>query len=316
MNLLVTGGCGFIGSHFINQYINKCDLIVNLDILEYCSNEKNVIPKDNYLFIKGDINDRDLVSNILEKYSIKVVVNFAAHTHVDNSFLNSLDFTKVNVLGTHNLIDCCRHYGKLDKFIHMSTDEVYGEVDIDHPGCSEHTILNPTNPYAATKAAAEFIVRSYNYSFKLPIVIVRCNNVYGPNQYPEKIISKFIHLLKNNKKCTIHGKGQSRRNFIHAHDVAKAFEYILNYGQDSKIYNIGTTNEYNVMEIVQKLVHLLKPGEDYKNWIEFVEERNFNDFRYAIDASELVAMGWKESISFDDGLRDLVSLHNINADES
>jgi dTDP-glucose 4,6-dehydratase/UDP-glucose 4,6-dehydratase len=306
MNLLVTGGCGFIGSHFINQYIDKCALIVNLDILEYCSNVDNVIPKDNYVFIKGDINDRDLVSNLLEKYSINMVINFAAHTHVDNSFLNSLEFTKVNVLGTHNLIDCCRHYGKLDKFIHMSTDEVYGEVDIDHPGCSEHTILNPTNPYAATKASAEFIVRSYNYSFKLPIMIVRCNNVYGPNQYPEKIISKFIHLLKNNKKCTIHGKGQSRRNFIHAHDVAKAFQYIIEHGKDGKIYNIGTTNEYNVMEIVQKLVHLLKPGEDYKNWIEFVEERNFNDFRYAIDASELIEMGWKESINFDDGLRDLV----------
>lgn len=315
MNLLVTGGCGFIGSHFINQYIDKCALIVNLDILEYCSNVDNVIPKDNYIFVKGDINDRDLVSNLLERYSINMVINFAAHTHVDNSFLNSLEFTKVNVLGTHNLIDCCRHYGKLDKFIHMSTDEVYGEVDIDHPGCSEHTILNPTNPYAATKAAAEFIVRSYNYSFKLPIMIVRCNNVYGPNQYPEKIISKFIHLLKNNKKCTIHGKGQSRRNFIHAYDVAKAFEFIIKYGQDSKIYNIGTTNEYNVMEIVQKLVNLIKPGEDYKDWIEFVEERNFNDFRYAIDASELVDMGWKESITFDDGLRDLVSLHNINASE-
>jgi UDP-glucose 4,6-dehydratase len=266
----------------------------------------NVIPKDNYIFIKGDINDRDLVSNLLEKYSINMVINFAAHTHVDNSFLNSLEFTKVNVLGTHNLIDCCRHYGKLDKFIHMSTDEVYGEVDIDHPGCSEHTILNPTNPYAATKAAAEFIVRSYDYSFKLPIMIVRCNNVYGPNQYPEKIISKFIHLLKNNKKCTIHGKGLGRRNFIHAYDVAKAFEYIIEHGNDGGIYNIGTTNEYSVMEIVKKLVNLMKPGEDYKNWIEFVDERKFNDFRYAIDASELIKMGWRESINFDDGLRDLV----------
>jgi UDP-glucose 4,6-dehydratase len=309
MNLLVTGGCGFVGSHFINHYIDKCALIVNLDILEYCSSETNVVPQDNYVFVHGDINDRALVAKLLEEYSINIVVHFAAHTHVDNSFVNSLDFTRVNVLGTHTLIDCCKNYGKLDKFIHMSTDEVYGEVDIDHPGCSEHTILNPTNPYAATKAAAEFIVRSYNYSFKLPIIIVRCNNVYGPNQYPEKIIAKFIHLLRNNQKCTIHGRGQSRRNFIHAHDVASAFGYIIKYGSDARIYNIGTTNEYNVLEIVQKLIHLMKPDQDYKDWIEFVPERNFNDFRYAIDTSELLELGWKETIPFDDGLCDLVSNH-------
>jgi dTDP-D-glucose 4,6-dehydratase len=157
-------------------------------------------------------------------------------------------------MGTHVLLQASKEYGKIKKFLHFSTDEVYGEVDLEHPGCHEKSLLNPTNPYAATKAAAEFLVRSYYHSFKLPVVIVRCNNVYGPNQYPEKLIPKFIKLLREGKKLTIHGNGSTRRNFIWAEDVAIATELIFHSGELNEVYNIGTKQEYSVMDVARLLV--------------------------------------------------------------
>ncbi len=300
--ILVTGGCGFIGSNFINVHLENHpeDTIVNIDRLDYCANETNVVPHPNYTFVKGDINDQKLVLDILNTHHIDTVVHFAAQSHVDNSFeeWTSLNFTRDNVLGTHTLLECCRIYKKIIRFIHMSTDEVYGEVSIDHVGCTEKSILNPTNPYAATKAGAEMLVRSYQHSFGLPVIIVRCNNVYGPNQYPEKLIPKFIKFLTENKKCPIHGTGQTRRNFIHAHDVANAFDTIIEKGRVGKIYNIGTDNEYSVLEIAEMIVHKLKPGESVDDWIEFVPDRYFNDFRYSIDSSELRKLGWIETHNF------------------
>jgi dTDP-glucose 4,6-dehydratase len=272
---------------------------VNIDRLDYCANETNVTRTNNYIFVKGDIKDSELVLLLLEKYHIDTVVHFAAQSHVDNSFeeWRSLDFTMDNVVGTHTLLECCRIYKKIHRFIHMSTDEVYGEVSIDHTGCCpERSLLNPTNPYAATKAGAEMLVRSYNHSFGLPTIVMRCNNVYGPNQYHEKVIPKFIHKLKNNQKCTIHGTGQTRRNFIHSTDVARAIDVIIEKGKIGKIYNIGTDNEYSVLEIATILINKYKPGEQVENWIEFVPDRYFNDFRYSIDSSELRKLGWEPSI--------------------
>lgn len=299
--ILVTGGCGFIGSNFINYYMDThpIDKIVNIDRLDYCAKETNVKPNDNYTFIKGDINDRELIIKTLIDYHIDTVIHFAAQTHVDNSFeeWTSLDFTRDNVLGTHTLLECCRIYKKIHRFLHMSTDEVYGEVSLDHTGCNEKSILNPTNPYAATKAGAEMLVRSYHYSFGIPIIIMRCNNVYGPNQYPEKVIPKFISQIKNNQKCTIHGNGQTRRNFIHTYDVSTAIDTILQNGHVGKIYNIGTDNEYSVLDIARIVIEKYKPGEDIENFIEFVPDRYFNDFRYAIDSSKLRKLGWNEKIN-------------------
>jgi dTDP-glucose 4,6-dehydratase len=229
------------------------------------------------------------------------VIHFAAQTHVDNSFGNSLEFTIDNILGTHTLLECCRVYNKIKRFIHISTDEVYGEVDIDHKGCSEKSLLNPTNPYAATKAGAEFIVRSYYYSFNMPVIITRGNNVYGPRQYPEKLIPKFINQLLNNEKCTIHGVGETRRNFIYVDDVAKAVEIILQKGIVNNIYNIGTNNEYSVSEIADKLIKYLKPNDKVEDWIQYVTDRNFNDYRYAIESKELRNLGWQEETGFDKG---------------
>ena len=311
MNILVTGGCGFIGSNFINHYLikNEDDKIYNIDCLYYCSSEKNVNPNPRYKFIKGDITSKDLVSHILEEYAIDIIIHFAAQSHVDNSFESSLQYTRDNVLGTHTLLQAAKEYGRLTRFIHFSTDEVYGEVDRDHPGCTEYALLNPTNPYAATKAAAEFIVRSYFHSFKLPTIIVRCNNVYGPNQYPEKLIPKFIKLLKEGQKMTIHGKGETRRNFIWTEDVNTALDAILTRGVVNEIYNIGTTQEFSVMEVAKLLVELLTVDKVLENHCVYVEDRPFNDSRYAVDTSALAALGWNEvHTDFITNIKHLISL--------
>lgn len=299
-NLLVTGGCGFIGSNFINYYKEKNPdvKIINFDKLDYCS-EKNGINHDKLVI--GNLKNKDLVVHILNEHNIDTVIHFAAQTHVDNSFGNSLEFTIDNILGTHTLLECCKVYNKIKRFIHISTDEVYGEVDINHKGCTEKSLLNPTNPYAATKAGAEFIARSYFYSFNMPIIITRGNNVYGPRQYPEKLIPKFINQLLNNEKCTIHGKGDTRRNFIYVDDVVKAIEIILQKGIINNIYNIGTNNEYSVSEIADKLITYLKPNDKIEDWMQYVTDRNFNDYRYAIKSNELYDLGWKEETNFEKG---------------
>lgn len=310
-NILVTGGCGFIGSNFINIYKNLYSNIniINIDKIDYCSN-KNDITHDKLII--GNINNKELILHILNEYNIDTVINFAAQTHVDNSFGNSLQFTNDNINGTHNLLECCKEYNKIKKFIHISTDEIYGEVDLNDSPCTEKSLLNPTNPYAATKAATEFIVKSYYYSFKLPIIITRSNNVYGPRQYPEKVIPKFITLLKNNNKCTIHGTGQTRRNFIHVNDVVNALDHIIKYGLINSIYNIGTNNEYSVLEIAEKIIKILKPNQNYENYIEFIPDRNFNDYRYYIDSTELIKLGWTEKINFNDGLNETINWYINN----
>ena len=315
MIILVTGGCGFIGSNFINHFLanNSNATIVNIDKLDYCANVSNVTASENYVFVKGDINNKELVYNTLQQYNIEYVVHFAAQTHVDNSFHKALDYTVDNVLGTHSLLECCRLYKNIKKFIHISTDEVYGEVDLNNEGCCEKSILNPTNPYAATKAGAEFIVRSYYYSFNLPIIIVRANNVYGRHQYPEKLIPKFIKLLKGNNKLTIQGNGNTRRNFIYVDDVVNAISIIFSQGKINNIYNIGSKNEYSVMEIGAMLLEMIKGPEcNINDYIEYIPDRNFNDFRYAIKSTQLQSLGWKEEKDFIEGLRDTVDwyMHN------
>ena len=212
INLLITGGCGFIGSNFINHISSKSKYrIFNLDALYYCADINNINPEvrnsGNYHFIKGNLCDESLLTFVLETYQITQVINFAAQSHVQNSFEDSLLYTKDNILGTHTLLETCRKYGQIEKFIHVSTDEVYGEsmLDINESHKTEHSILCPTNPYAATKAGAELIAQSYHHSFNFPVIITRGNNVCGPNQYPEKLIPRFIKLLKENKKVTIQG---------------------------------------------------------------------------------------------------------------
>jgi dTDP-glucose 4,6-dehydratase len=241
---------------------------------------------------------------MLRRYNIDTIIHFAAQSHVDNSFGNSIQFTEDNVLGTHCLLECARDYGKIKLFLHISTDEVYGEVDRNHPGCEEEkSLLNPTSPYAATKAAAEFLVRSYYHSFKLPIIITRGNNVYGPNQYPEKLIPRFITNLLQNKKCPIHGDGLSRRNFIYVDDVCRAVDIIMRKGKINEIYNIGSNDEYNVLEILEHLINLLgMEDKSIEEVSEKVEDRLFNDSRYCVNSTKLESLGWEQETNFIIGL--------------
>jgi dTDP-glucose 4,6-dehydratase len=316
INLLVTGGCGFIGSNFINYYFpkQKIDKLVNLDAMYYCADKNNVdeiIRKNpNYILVEGNLCDESLIKHTLNQHQITHIIHFAAQSHVQNSFEDSLIFTKDNVLGTHILLECVRKYGKIKKFIHVSTDEVYGESmnTVDETHKTEHSILCPTNPYAATKAGAELIAQSYSHSYKMPIIITRGNNVYGPNQYPEKLIPRFIKLLKENKKVTIQGNGTTVRAFLHAHDTAKAFECILERGKIGEIYNIGCDEgmEYSVMEIAQILIKLIKNTEEYDKWIEYVKDRPFNDQRYYISNEKLKDLGWKIETNLMDGLKTII----------
>ena len=315
-NLLITGGCGFIGSNFINYFYNKhSDInIINLDAMYYCANENNInedIRKSNrYNLVKGNLCSYDLINHILNSYNIDTVIHFAAQSHVQDSFEDSLRYTNDNILGTHTLLECCRKYNKITKFIHISTDEVYGEslLSDDEEKKNEQSILCPTNPYAATKAGAELIANSYRYSFNMPIIITRGNNVYGPNQYPEKLIPRFIELLKNNKKVTIQGDGSNVRAFLHAIDVAKALELILEFGKIGEIYNIGSDEdkEYTVLEIAKILIKLIKETNDYDSYVEYIEDRPFNDKRYYISNEKVKNLGWIITKDFIEGLKELI----------
>ena len=213
-------------------------------------------------------------------------------------------------MGTHNLLEYCRKSGKIKKYIHVSTDEVYGESKLNEDKKTELTILRPTNPYAGTKAAAELITQTYLHSFNLPIVITRGNNVYGENQYPEKLIPRFIYLLNNNKKLTIQGTGNALRSFLHISDVVSAFDIILQKGKIGEIYNIGSDDkmEYSVIDISKILITKIKHTDEYEKWIEYIEDRPFNDIRYHISNTKLKDLGWKIKVDFIDGLDRLLNM--------
>jgi dTDP-glucose 4,6-dehydratase len=312
-SILVTGGCGFIGSNFINYFHEKYTdtFIVCIDAMYYCASQdninKNVLESKNFVYINGNICDFNLIKEILIKYNITHIIHFAAQSHVDNSFHQSFQYTQDNVVGTHTLLEAIREVNIDIFFLHFSTDEVYGE-SLCNELKNEQSILCPTNPYSASKAAAEMYVFSYIYSFKLKAIITRGNNVYGMNQYPEKLIPRFIELLKNNMKCTIAGDGSAIRNFIHVYDVCTAVDIILNKGELGQIYNIGSdhSNEFSVMDVAKKLILLIKKNDNYNEYIEYIPDRPFNDTRYFISNDKLVNLGWEQTIMFDEGLNMLL----------
>ena len=319
--LFITGGAGFIGSNFINIFCKKYPntQVINFDALYYCADENNVEESirhsTNYQFIHGNLQSYDLLKFIFESNNITHIIHFAAQSHVQNSFTDSIQYTKDNVLGTHNLLEVTRLYcPTLETFIHCSTDEVYGEsmLEVDEQHKTEHSVLCPTNPYAASKAAAEMLVQSYNHSFNMPIIITRGNNVYGPNQYPEKVIPRFIKQLKNGEKVTIQGDGSCVRAFLHAYDTANAFITILEKGKIGDIYNIGCDEgmEYSILDVAKILIKKIHGTEDYSKWITYIEDRPFNDKRYYISNQKLRDLGWNIEISFYKGL-DLLINDNI-----
>ena len=299
-SILVTGGCGFIGSNFINTFHEKNPdvQIINIDKIDYCSNIHNV-KKGAAKLVKGNIHNKELLINLIEEYKFKSVFHFAAQSHVDNSFNDPLSFTIENVYGTHVLIETFRQYQPSVEFIHFSTDEVYGQ-SVNDKIFFETDTLNPTNPYSASKAAAEMCVNSYIESFTMNIKIVRCNNVYGINQYPEKIIPKFLKLLHENKKCTIHGTNSSciKRAFINIEDVINGVDMVWKNGKNGEIYNISSNNEITIFELAKIIIKIVKKTDDYIDWIEYVEDRPFNDERYFINSEKLCNLGWKPKNSF------------------
>jgi dTDP-glucose 4,6-dehydratase/UDP-glucose 4,6-dehydratase len=301
--LFITGGCGFIGSNFINFFCFKYPdvRVINLDAMYYCARIENISKEiresDNYEFIEGNLQNFDLLRHIFKTTNITHIIHFAAQSHVQNSFNESLKYTNDNIVGTHNLLEATRLYCKsLKCFIHVSTDEVYGEsmLDTDEQHKTEQSVLCPTNPYAATKAGAELIAQSYNHSFGMPIIITRGNNVYGPNQYPEKLIPRFIKLLNEDKQVTIQGDGSCVRAFMHVDDTVRAFETILFKGKIGEIYNIGCDEgmEYSVLEIAKLLIRKIKNTDEYEKWITYIEDRPFNDKRYYISNKKLKELGW------------------------
>jgi UDP-glucose 4,6-dehydratase len=310
-SILLTGGAGFIGSHVLCLLAKKYPKvhIVCYDKLDYCSttnNFKELNDLDNFDFVKGDICTADLISHVLKQFKIDTIMHFAAQTHVDNSFGNSIAFTQANVIGTHTLLEAAKaHKDQIRRFIHVSTDEVYGESSHDAQDKDRKTeddALDPTNPYAATKVSAEYLVKSYRKSFGLPTIITRGNNVYGPKQFPEKLIPKFINLLRLGRKVCLHGDGSNQRSFLYVGDVANAFDIILHKGKVGEIYNIGTDYELSNLQVAQILIKLA--GHDKaEDHMEFVRDRAFNDCRYHIDTSSLESLGWKREIDFEEGLR-------------
>lgn len=309
-HILVTGGAGFIASHVVILLTKKYPQykIVNFDRLDYCAcleNLKDVADLPNYKFVKGDICSADLINYVLTTEKIDTIMHFAAQTHVDNSFGNSIMFTRNNVMGTHVLLEAAKIH-QISKFIHVSTDEVYGEGEDDTAPMIEDHVLEPTNPYAATKAGAEFIAKSYHRSFKLPIIITRGNNVYGPHQFPEKLIPKFTNQLARGRPVTIHGTGSNTRNFLFVEDVARAFDCILHQGKVGRIYNIGGDNERSNISVAKDLIKIMGLQDREEALITYVPDRAFNDLRYTIDNSELAKLGWKEQVHWEEGLKQTV----------
>jgi dTDP-glucose 4,6-dehydratase len=275
------------------------------------------------MFKKFNLAATNAASELREMFQaegVTHVVHFAAQSHVQNSFGESLQYTQDNVVGTHNLLEAARQYAKLSLFIHVSTDEVYGEsmLNSSEQHKTEQSVLCPTNPYAATKAAAELIAQSYYHSFKLPLIITRGNNVFGPNQYPEKLIPKFIQCLREGRKLPVQGDGSQLRSFVHVLDVCRAFDVIINRGKIGEIYNIGSNEavEYSVLDVAKLLIKLIKgvnicdaatQGDvSDVDWIEYVEDRPFNDRRYYISSEKLNRLGWRAQIEFESGLANML----------
>ena len=298
--ILITGAAGFIGSHLsesLYKKFNKSNFIL-YDKITYAANKyylKKIIKKQNVKFIKKDL----LNSKILEKNLKKVdlAINVAAESHVDNSFGNSLLFTKTNTLGTHCFLEACRKQ-KVKKIIHVSTDEVYGENL--YKAFSEEQFLNPTNPYSASKAGADMMVNAYKKSYNLNIVTIRANNIYGTRQYPEKLISKSIHSFLNKKKMTIHGKGKNYRFYLSVHDFCDGVVKIINKGKSNEIYNIASNKCYNVKDVVKMIAKNL--NINFKRNIKFVNDRPFNDKIYRIDCSKLRKLNWQVKRNLEDDI--------------
>ncbi len=300
-SLLVTGGAGFIGSNFVRSWIERFPdaRVVVLDKLTYAGNLENLAElKERFAFVHGDICDADTVRAVLETHDIDAVVHFAAESHVDRSILGPMVFTQTNVLGTHVLTEAAHKHG-VGRFIHVSTDEVYGSLGPEG-AFSEQSPLDPTSPYSASKAASDLVVGSYVKTFGFPAIVTRCSNNYGPYQFPEKLIPLMIINALSDKKLPVYGDGMNVRDWIHTGDHSAAIIELLLGGRPGEVYNIGSSNEKPNIEIVKLILSELGKPESL---IEYVTDRPAHDRRYAIDSSKMLSeLGWTAAVGFDEGI--------------
>jgi dTDP-glucose 4,6-dehydratase len=312
-NILVTGGAGFIGSNYINHILAERDdyNIINLDNLTYAGNLENLKPsenKKNYTFIKGDISNSEFVNYIFNKYKIKYVINFAAESHVDRSILGSEIFYRTNVIGTNVLLEVSRR-NEIEKFVQISTDEVYGSLGREGL-FTENSLITPNSPYSSSKAAADMMVLAFYHTYKMPVVVTRCSNNYGPLQFPEKLIPLMIINALNNKKLPVYGDGMNVRDWIYVIDHNKAIDLVLDKGNIGEVYNIGASNEMPNIKIIKLILEYLKKSEDL---IQYVKDRPGHDRRYAIDSSKIKnELVWKPCYSFETAIIETIEWYIKN----
>lgn len=316
MNIIVTGGAGFIGSNFIYYMLDKYpnDKIICLDLLTYAGNLKTLdkaLKKPNFKFYKCDIVDREAVFNIFENEKPDVVINFAAESHVDRSINNPGLFLSTNILGTQVLMDACRNFGNI-RFHQVSTDEVYGDLPLDKPDMlfTETTPIKTSSPYSASKASADLLVQAYNRTFGLPITISRCSNNYGPYQFPEKLIPLMIARANDNKSLPVYGKGENVRDWLFVEDHNRAIDTIVRKAPIGEVYNIGGNQEMRNIDVVTTILEVLgKPT----SLIEYVKDRPGHDLRYAIDASKIKKdLSWEPTLDFKTGIKKTIDWYMNN----
>lgn len=320
MNLLVTGGAGFIGSNFIHYMLETYpDIkIVNFDKLTYAGNLENhqhIENDDRYTFVQGDITDLDMLNKVMDEHNIDHVINFAAETHVDRSIHGGCkDFVLTNTLGTQMILDAVRHRD-IKKFVNVSTDEVYGALELEDPSSwAEDAPIMPNMPYAAAKAGGDLMCNAYYVTHGVPVVVTHCSNNYGPYQFPEKLIPFFVFRLLNGQNVSVYGDGLNVRDWIHVKDHAKALDLLLRKGNPGEVYNIGSDNERNNLEITKMILEIMGFGEEK---IEFVTDRPGHDRRYSIDATKIKSLGWVPEYTeeeFKRGLTETIEWYKSNTD--
>jgi len=309
MKILITGGAGFIGSNFIRYIIKKYKnyKVFNLDKLTYCGNINNLrdIEKNpRYYFLRGDICDKKIVEKLVKK--VDTIINFAAESHVDRSILEPESFIKTNFFGTHILLEAAKKY-KIKKFIQIGTDEEYGSIKKGY--FKENNPLNPSSPYSASKAAASLLSLSYFKTFKLPVIVTRSSNNFGPHQYPEKIIPLFITNLLEEKRVPLYGRGLQRRDWLYVIDNCRAIDIVLQKGMVGEIYNVAGGNELSNKELTKIILRNL--GKDDK-WIEYVKDRPGHDFRYAINCQKIKKLGWRPIYRFEEAIKETINWYKEN----
>lgn len=312
-NILVTGGAGFIGSNYINSVLSARDdvKLINLDKLTYAGNLENlkkIENNKNYTFVKGDITNSELVDYIFIKHKISHVVNFAAESHVDRSILGSEIFFRTNVIGTNVLLEAAKRYN-IEKFLQVSTDEVYGSLGSEGL-FTEETPLSPNSPYSSSKASADMMALAFHHTYGLPVVITRCSNNYGPLQFPEKLIPLMIINALNNKKLPVYGDGLNVRDWIYVLDHNDAITLVLEKGKVGQVYNVGASREMPNIEIVKLILKKLGKGEDL---IEYVKDRPGHDRRYAIDSTKIQnELGWSPKFDFENAIENTIDWYLQN----